>query len=105
LIKILVCVEDQIKSDHARPGPSRFDLLGKLSKEKLGSQSGNSSTAKPSSLSQSQEIGEDDWFKVFIEAPEGSVYQKKVQFMTKERHAVRKVLAGACKHFEVDPET
>ncbi|KAF5354373.1 hypothetical protein D9758_010779 [Tetrapyrgos nigripes] len=55
----------------------------------------------------SDEVGEDGYtpdgkFKVFIEGPKGHGHKPKAEFMTRERHVVRKVLQGACKHFGVD---
>ncbi|KAL0065513.1 hypothetical protein AAF712_007423 [Marasmius tenuissimus] len=46
-------------------------------------------------------IQADGRFKIFISGPKRS---HRAEFMTKDRHKMKKVLTGACKTFKLDPE-
>ncbi|KAK7032195.1 hypothetical protein VNI00_013369 [Paramarasmius palmivorus] len=46
-------------------------------------------------------IQPDGRFKVYIEGPK---HKHRAEFMTKSRHTIKKVLAGACKTFNLNPQ-
>ncbi|KAE9392734.1 hypothetical protein BT96DRAFT_924562 [Gymnopus androsaceus JB14] len=63
------------------------------------SQSATAVPEEPSQIQQSQSSDQDPRFKITIIGPGN----ERAEFMTRRKHTLRKVLAGACRNFNIDP--